>query len=124
IELISRLNYKNLVYISEVFKFKRAFYIISKHTAISLNYCISCNMPLSKCQLSDKEVVGKANIIALGGILISLIGKRYELSRNLSIKDPSYWFKEAIKFLSIITDTGPKELILYPFLKQAKALNL
>ncbi|XTI93469.1 hypothetical protein V2W45_1252370, partial [Cenococcum geophilum] len=38
--------------------------------------------------------------------------------------DLSYWSRDAIEFLSIIMDTRPKELILYPFLKQAKALNL
>ncbi|XTI92893.1 hypothetical protein V2W45_1250166, partial [Cenococcum geophilum] len=48
IRLISRLNYKNLVYICKVFKYKRAFYIIFKHTTISLNYCISYNIPLNK----------------------------------------------------------------------------
>jgi len=69
-------------------------------------------------------VVGKANIAALGGILTSLIGKRYELSRNLGIKDLSCWSEEAIKFLSITMDARPKELVLYPFLKQAKASDL
>ncbi|XTI94212.1 hypothetical protein V2W45_1250739, partial [Cenococcum geophilum] len=48
IRLISRLNYKNLVCISKVFKFKYTFYIISEYTAISLNYYIGYNMPLSK----------------------------------------------------------------------------
>ena len=52
IELISRLNHKNLVCISEVFKFERAFYTISEHTAISLNHCIGCDMPLSEAQLA------------------------------------------------------------------------
>ncbi|XTI83624.1 hypothetical protein V2W45_1226572, partial [Cenococcum geophilum] len=50
--LISRLNYKNLVRISKVFKFKYTFYITPEHTAISLNYYISYNMPLSKVQLA------------------------------------------------------------------------
>ena len=69
-------------------------------------------------------MAGKANIAALGGILTSLIEKRYKLSRNFGIQDLSYWSEEAIKFLFMIMDAGLKELVLYLFFKQAKALDL
>jgi len=79
---------------------------------------------LDLCISEKEESPGRADVEALGRVLMSIMEKTFDSNRNFGIQNPDHWSQNVLDFLSCTVEGPSVDHMRHPFLKISKGEEL